>query len=189
MLGSTSITSKAKRRRTDGKSSPTLEVSRLGDEDEVEDLKVNGTGGKKNVDDLLPLGVRITSCNGCHKLTRSVFQHHHPLESSSRRPQRKNGPMSSMSTKRLSTYVQLISPYLCTYNQFHELVPEMAREVSVFRAPRLPSLTISTPSPWTTSKKKRCTTLKWETVSSLRHIRPPERRWWPSMLSRSLRST
>jgi len=64
MLGSTSITSKAKRRRTDGRSSPTLEVSRLGDEDEVEDLKVNGTGGKKNVDDLLPLGVRIMSYDG-----------------------------------------------------------------------------------------------------------------------------
>jgi antiviral helicase SKI2 len=60
MLGSTSITSKAKRRRTDGRVSPTLEVSRLGDDD-VDEMKVNGAGsGKKNVDDLLPLGVGST---------------------------------------------------------------------------------------------------------------------------------
>jgi len=58
MLGSTSITSKAKRRRTDGKVSPTLEVFRLGDDDEAEDFKANGSApGKKNVDDLLPMGV------------------------------------------------------------------------------------------------------------------------------------
>jgi antiviral helicase SKI2 len=60
MLGSASISSKAKRRRRDGEASPTLEISRLGDEDDVDgERRPNGMSlpGKKNVDDLLPIGV------------------------------------------------------------------------------------------------------------------------------------
>ena len=59
-MGSQNITSKAKRRRNDGGSSPVLEISRLGDEDEVDDgRRPNGSAipGRKNVDDLLPIGV------------------------------------------------------------------------------------------------------------------------------------
>lgn len=62
MLGSSEITNKAKRRRKDGGDSPTLEVSRLGDEDEEDAPQANGHGltGKTNVDDLLPIGVSRT---------------------------------------------------------------------------------------------------------------------------------
>lgn len=63
MLGSSEITNQAKRRRKFGDDSPTLEVSRLGDEDEIEDgPQANGHGlpRKKNVDDLLPIGVSKT---------------------------------------------------------------------------------------------------------------------------------
>lgn len=62
MLGSQNITLKAKRRRRDGESSPVLEISRLGDEDDIDDgRRPNGTDipGKKNIDDLLPIGVSI----------------------------------------------------------------------------------------------------------------------------------
>nr|GFD54295.1 hypothetical protein [Tanacetum cinerariifolium] len=51
---------KAKRRRRDGQDSPTLEISRLADDDEeTEELRQNGISipGRKNVDDLLPIGV------------------------------------------------------------------------------------------------------------------------------------
>lgn len=64
MLGQQSITPKARRRRRDGNESPELQVSRLGDADggdaEVEGLS-NGHAGpsKKNVDDLLPIGVSL----------------------------------------------------------------------------------------------------------------------------------
>lgn len=65
MLGQQSITAKARRRRRDGNDSPELMVSRLGDQDEVHgdgpgEEGVNGHAGpsKKNVDDLLPIGVR-----------------------------------------------------------------------------------------------------------------------------------
>ena len=66
MLGSQSIASKAKRRRRDGHVSPTLEISRVGDEDYATDgvAEMNGHAGpsKKNVDDLLPIGVSAVSC-------------------------------------------------------------------------------------------------------------------------------
>lgn len=60
MLGSQSIAPKARRRRRDGGTSPSLEVTRLGDEDaEADGIGMNGHAGpsKKNVDDLLPVGV------------------------------------------------------------------------------------------------------------------------------------
>jgi antiviral helicase SKI2 len=74
MLGSQNIAAKAKRRRRDGGSSPTLEVSRLGDEESgLERAQENGSSipGKKNVDDLLPIGVSgISQPSGDHnKLT------------------------------------------------------------------------------------------------------------------------
>lgn len=54
MLGDQNITSKAKRRKRDGEpSSPTLEVSRLGDDE----AKLSDIPGRKNIDDLLPVGV------------------------------------------------------------------------------------------------------------------------------------
>lgn len=64
MLGSQSITAKAKRRRTDGRDSPTLEVSRLGDEEGTENAELVGNVGssRRNVDDLLPIGVSIKRC-------------------------------------------------------------------------------------------------------------------------------
>jgi len=58
MLGQQSIASKARRRRTEGNESPELQVSRLGDDQEVGGS--NGAGpSKKNVDDLLPIGVSL----------------------------------------------------------------------------------------------------------------------------------
>ena len=64
MLGDQHITSKAKRRRRDGQTTPTLEVSRLGDDD-IDKIQSNGPSipGRKNVDDLLPIGVSHTSDN------------------------------------------------------------------------------------------------------------------------------
>ena len=60
MLGHQSIASKARRRRTEGNESPELQVSRLGDDQEVGGS--NGAGSsKKNVDDLLPIGVSYTA--------------------------------------------------------------------------------------------------------------------------------
>jgi antiviral helicase SKI2 len=60
MLGQQSIASKARRRRTEGNESPELQVSRLGDDQEVGGS--NGAGpSKKNVDDLLPIGVSYRS--------------------------------------------------------------------------------------------------------------------------------
>jgi antiviral helicase SKI2 len=58
MLGQQSITSKARRRRTEGNESPELQVSRLGDDQEI---GASGGAGpsKKNVDDLLPIGVSL----------------------------------------------------------------------------------------------------------------------------------
>jgi antiviral helicase SKI2 len=57
MLGQQSIASKARRRRTEGNESPELQVSRLGDDQELAG-ESNGAGpSKKNVDDLLPIGV------------------------------------------------------------------------------------------------------------------------------------
>jgi antiviral helicase SKI2 len=53
MLGQQSIASKARRRRTEGNESPELQVSRLGDDQEGP--------SKKNVDDLLPIGVSFES--------------------------------------------------------------------------------------------------------------------------------
>ncbi|KAK4685405.1 antiviral helicase SKI2, partial [Tremellales sp. Uapishka_1] len=59
MLGDQALVSKAKRRKRGGDVSPTLEVSRLGDEDGViESFRSNGGDSSrgKNVDDLLPVG-------------------------------------------------------------------------------------------------------------------------------------
>lgn len=60
MLGPQSIAPKAKRKRRDGGTSPSLEVSRLGDENGMVDVVgINNHAGpsRKNVDDLLPVGV------------------------------------------------------------------------------------------------------------------------------------
>lgn len=60
MLGTSSITAKARRKRIDGGTSPTLAVSRLGDDEDLgTERRANGHDipGKKNIDDLLPLGV------------------------------------------------------------------------------------------------------------------------------------
>lgn len=62
MLGQQSIAPKARRRRRDGNESPELQISRLGDDDVANDGPdglTNGLAGpsKKNVDDLLPVGV------------------------------------------------------------------------------------------------------------------------------------
>lgn len=66
MLGQQSITAKARRRRTEGNASPELQVSRLGDDQEDGEVaESNGNAGpsKKNVDDLLPIGVSLAvSC-------------------------------------------------------------------------------------------------------------------------------
>lgn len=66
MLGQQSITAKARRRRTEGNASPELQVSRLGDDQEDGEVaESNGNAGpsKKNVDDLLPIGVsQAISC-------------------------------------------------------------------------------------------------------------------------------
>lgn len=73
MLGSQSIGSKAKRRRTDGESSPRLEVSRLGDDEAPdEEGQVNGHAGpsRKNVDDLLPIGVGVSPFHGSSRPDR-----------------------------------------------------------------------------------------------------------------------
>nr|XP_019010148.1 antiviral helicase SKI2 [Kwoniella pini CBS 10737]OCF48929.1 antiviral helicase SKI2 [Kwoniella pini CBS 10737] len=58
MLGQASIAPKAKRRRKEGEFESQLTVSRLGDEEEIEEISTNGHAGpsSKNVDDLLPIG-------------------------------------------------------------------------------------------------------------------------------------
>jgi antiviral helicase SKI2 len=63
MLGAQSIAPKAKRRRLPGAESPTLDISRLGDEDRDVNGVPDGKAllGRKNVDDLLPIGV-----SACH---------------------------------------------------------------------------------------------------------------------------
>lgn len=107
MLGSQNIAAKAKRRRRDGGSSPTLEVSRLGDEDSgLERAQENGSliPGKKNVDDLLPIGVsgisqayrdhnKLMTFSGC------LLRLH--LGSSSEHRRRRSGLTSWTSTRSL----------------------------------------------------------------------------------------
>jgi hypothetical protein len=94
MLGQQSISAKARRRRTEGNASPELQVSRLGDDQEDGEVEANGQAGpsKKNVDDLLPIGVSVSEwlCSNC-ELTTSAYPHHLHLGSSSRRLQGKNG--------------------------------------------------------------------------------------------------
>ncbi len=108
MLGSQSIASKAKRRRRDGGTSPSLEVSRLGDEEEgVDGLGMNGHAGAsgKNVDDLLPVGVSAPTPETANKAStkenqaysyRSACPLLHHLVRRSRRLPGKNGHMSWM---------------------------------------------------------------------------------------------
>jgi len=75
--------------------------------------------------------------------------------------------------------------------QFDELVPEMAREVSQ-KAPfwaELQLITSSTPSLWTTSKKKQSTDSRWAILSSSLRTLRPERLSLPNTLSRSPRNT
>jgi antiviral helicase SKI2 len=62
MLGEQSMASKARRKRRDGGAQASLEISRLGDgEDEAnEDEDGQASSSKKNVDDLLPIGVSLS---------------------------------------------------------------------------------------------------------------------------------
>jgi len=94
------------------------------------------------------------------------------------------------STKSLSMCVatSCVADNLADF-QFHELVPEMAREASYDFFLRRAQLTSSTHSSWTTSKKKRSTASKWETVSSSLRTLRPERPSWQSMLSHWLPNT
>ncbi|BEJ13916.1 hypothetical protein CspHIS471_0310900 [Cutaneotrichosporon sp. HIS471] len=59
MLGQQAMTTKARRRRRGGDESPTLEVSRLGDDDIAtpdSEERLGAPSSRKNVDDLLPVG-------------------------------------------------------------------------------------------------------------------------------------
>lgn len=57
MLGEQGLGGKAKRRRRDGGEDPALEVQKLNYD--TGESKVNGFGGVKKVDDLLPIGVSL----------------------------------------------------------------------------------------------------------------------------------
>jgi antiviral helicase SKI2 len=144
MLGQQSIAPKARRRRREGNESPELQVSRLGDENRQGDDSqtqdgLNGAGpSKKNVDDLLPIGVSclVLLMLGSVKLINSdclLLQHR---ESSSKRPTEKNGHMSWTSTRSSLTYaschLNLLPEHQLTM-QFNELVPEPARLVCPVR--------------------------------------------------------
>jgi antiviral helicase SKI2 len=61
MLGEQSIASKARRKRRDGEETASLEISRLGDGEDKDGIPEGGSVGmsKKNVDDLLPVGVSV----------------------------------------------------------------------------------------------------------------------------------
>jgi len=98
MLGQQSIASKARRRRTEGNESPELQVSRLGDDQEVGGS--NGAGpSKKNVDDLLPIGVScFFQCSDRELICSDYLPHPHPGSSLNRLPGR-NGLMLWTSTR------------------------------------------------------------------------------------------
>jgi antiviral helicase SKI2 len=144
MLGQQSIASKARRRRREGNESPELQVSRLGDENRQGDDSqtqdgLNGAGpSKKNVDDLLPIGVSclVLLMLGSVKLINSdclLLQHR---ESSSKRLTEKNGHMSWTSTRSSPMYAgchSILVPEHQLTMQFNELVPEPARLACPFR--------------------------------------------------------
>ncbi|WWC91541.1 uncharacterized protein L201_006487 [Kwoniella dendrophila CBS 6074] len=102
MLGQQSIAPKAKRRRKEGEFEDQLTISRVGDEDaEIEEMSANGHTGlnSKNVDDLLPIG-RL--------------------------------PAPPPPRRQFKAAVHKEWAHVVDVNQrltnFHELVPEMARE-------------------------------------------------------------
>jgi antiviral helicase SKI2 len=104
MLGQQSIAPKARRRRREGRESPELQISRLGDEDQTGDAE----GGedqagpsRKNVDDLLPIGVSVM-CRIRISLTSSDCPLRLHQGNSSRRLPGRNGHTSWMSTRRFS---------------------------------------------------------------------------------------
>ncbi|KAL1412136.1 Antiviral helicase ski2 [Vanrija albida] len=102
MLGQQAMTTKAKRRRRGGEESPTLEVSRLGDElpaDGTERPRAQPNG--KNVDDLLPVG-RLPAP-----------------------PPIRNNLIKAAATKKEWAHVVDVNQELVN---FRELVPEMAKE-------------------------------------------------------------
>ncbi|RXK39428.1 antiviral helicase SKI2 [Tremella mesenterica] len=100
MLGERSLARKARRKRRDGRESPTLEISRVGEESlkGKDKDKRREIPGRKNVDDLLPIG-------------------------------RLSAPTSSKPTKVVTkkewAHVVDVNKHLLN---FHELVPEMARQ-------------------------------------------------------------
>jgi len=98
MLGQQSIASKARRRRTEGNESPELQVSRLGDDQEVAGSNSAGPS-KKNVDDLLPIGVSFSIHGWDLKLICSDYLPHQRLGNSLNRLLGRNGLMSWMSTR------------------------------------------------------------------------------------------
>ncbi|GMK53589.1 hypothetical protein CspeluHIS016_0101750 [Cutaneotrichosporon spelunceum] len=103
MLGQQSMTPKARRRKRGGDESPTLEVSRLGDDDIPAPDSDEGLGApssRKNVDDLLPVG-RLPAPP----------------------PPRKN--LIKAAEKKEWAHVVDVNQELVN---FRELVPEMARE-------------------------------------------------------------
>ncbi|WOO80266.1 Putative ATP-dependent RNA helicasec [Vanrija pseudolonga] len=102
MLGQQAMTTKAKRRRRGGEESPTLEVSRLGDElpsDGTERPRPQTNG--KNVDDLLPVG-RLPAP-----------------------PPIRTNLIKAAATKKEWAHVVDVNQELVN---FRELVPEMAKE-------------------------------------------------------------
>jgi antiviral helicase SKI2 len=101
MLGQQSIAPKARRRRREGRESPELQISRLGDEDQTnhaEGGEDQAGPSRKNVDDLLPIGVSVM-CGIRISLTSSDYLPRLHLGNSSRRLRGRNGRTSWMSIR------------------------------------------------------------------------------------------
>lgn len=177
MLGTSSIASKARRKRIDGKESPSLAVSRLGDDEDLGvERQVNGHAvpGKKNIDDLLPLGVRQTPPQDlARRADVSVSRHHQLHESSFDLRRKRSGHMSWMSISVSAMYFSG-SAQRCLLTIVQGACSGNGKRCEYRTV--LVDLTFSTPSNWTISRRKRCITLKWATVSSLplthRRVRP-----------------